>query len=256
MKATPMYMLISKSANHKTGKMAVSTSPHNTCPTSCPFKCNGCYAASGPIALWWKRCSESAESVDPQAAWKKFCKKVSCLDKGSILRHNQAGDLVPVDTDNPIEICAAAAADLAASCVFAGVRAYTYTHYPVLYGHGCHEKVVSSNRQVIEDMNDAGFVVNISANSPSHADAIMDSGLKAPVTTLVKSDTIGHNLKTPAGRPIVVCPAMWRKEMTCDKCKGCMNASRKTIIAFPSHGTCKKRCDAVIDQWELKHGNV
>lgn len=251
MKSTPMYLLIAKSKNKKTGRMAVSTSPRQTCPTSCPFRDNGCYASYGPLMIWWDRCSQSVD--DPAESWRSFCKSVSGLPYGTILRHNQAGDFVPRDRSNPIEIDAQAAGDLVAACHFGCVKGYTYTHYPVLYSENFPRKVVEKNRSLIEWMNQDGFVVNVSANSLSHADAILDSGLRAPVTALVKSGTIGRNFRTSKDRSVVICPAMWKEGMTCINCKGCMSANRRTIIAFPSHGTCRKRCDEVIDQWEGKN---
>ena len=42
-----------KSSNKKTGPMPVSTTSSETCPTTCPFKGNGCYAESGPLAFLW-----------------------------------------------------------------------------------------------------------------------------------------------------------------------------------------------------------
>ena len=44
-----------KSRNKKVGPVPVSTTSRNSCPTDCPFRDNGCYAALGPLALFWNK---------------------------------------------------------------------------------------------------------------------------------------------------------------------------------------------------------
>jgi hypothetical protein len=66
-----MFHLTLKSRNVKTGPIPVSTSTRKTCPDSCPFKNNGCYAESGPLAIHWKavtqgkRLTNIAHTDDP-----------------------------------------------------------------------------------------------------------------------------------------------------------------------------------------------
>jgi hypothetical protein len=48
---TLRFHLTRVSSNAKTGKIPVSTSSKATCPATCPFMGNGCYAASGPLAI-------------------------------------------------------------------------------------------------------------------------------------------------------------------------------------------------------------
>lgn len=50
-----MFALTEKSRNEKTGPIAVSTSTAKTCPTSCPLMGNGCYAAHGPLGMYWAK---------------------------------------------------------------------------------------------------------------------------------------------------------------------------------------------------------
>jgi hypothetical protein len=253
----PMYLLTKKSENHKTGLMAVSTSPKQTCSTACPFKDNGCYAATGPLALWWNRCSENTD--DPKASWKAFCAKISALPAGTVFRHNQAGDLVP-KAGSKHELDGKAAMLLASSCKEAEVSGFTYTHYPVLAAdcEGLSPKLrlkaIRNNRLVVEKMNRAGFTVNVSTNSLSHADAVIDSGIDAPVVVVLPGDVKAKSLKTPKGRKVLVCPQAWNKETTCSSCKICLHAGRKAIIGFPSHGCRKKRCDEVYKEHEVKYG--
>jgi hypothetical protein len=60
-----MYHLTLKSRNAKTGPIPVSTSARTTCPPSCLFNNgNGCYAASGPLALHWAKVSDGRAGTD------------------------------------------------------------------------------------------------------------------------------------------------------------------------------------------------
>ncbi|MEG0068146.1 MAG: hypothetical protein RR740_26515, partial [Pseudomonas sp.] len=48
------YHFTRVSGNAKTGPIPVTTTSADSCPPSCSFKGNGCYAESGPLALHWK----------------------------------------------------------------------------------------------------------------------------------------------------------------------------------------------------------
>ena len=84
-----MYYLNPKSKNRKTGTIPVSTTSAATCPPSCPFRNNGCYADSQPLAGRW------AEVTNGKRGGKlsEFVAQVSALKPGTFWRHNQAGDL-------------------------------------------------------------------------------------------------------------------------------------------------------------------
>jgi hypothetical protein len=254
MKDFPFFKLVPKSNNHKTGPMAVSTSHMGTCPEACAFRGRGCYADYGPIKMVWQACGRNTDNV--RGDWQNFLYDLSKLPARTIFRHNQAGDLV--GKDNSINF--AAVLRLALVCASAKLKAYTYTHYPVVStGTSADLRVINDNRKTIEEMNRTGITVNISANSPAHADMIVDSGIDAPVCVNLPSEVLKRavkmgikTLKTPKGRTIVICPAMLKEDMTCTKCMGCMSPTRRTIIGFPAHGTGCKRADAVIAEWEEK----
>jgi len=53
-----LYHITLKSNNKKTGPIIVITSSRNTCPETCPFKKNGCYADGGPLKLHWDKVSD------------------------------------------------------------------------------------------------------------------------------------------------------------------------------------------------------
>lgn len=81
----------------------------------------------------------------------------------------------------------------------------------------------------------AGFTINLSANDPEHADALADLGI-APVAVVLPADSPKRHLRTPAGRPIAVCPAQTHKGMTCAECQVCTRRDRVSVVGFIAHG--------------------
>lgn len=216
--------LTPKSKNRKVGKIPVSTTSADTCPDDCPFKKNGCYADGGPLAMHWAKVTDRQRGDTFQV----FLGKISALPKGQLWRHNQAGDLPGKDGMLDAEAC------FKLSEASIGKRGFTYTHYDVLNREG--------NALVIQDMVADGFVVNLSGNSLDHADKLADLDI-APVTTVLPSDQM-TNTVTPAGRKVVVCPAVTRDDVSCEDCQLCARL-RDVIVGFPAHGNGKKKADAV-----------
>jgi hypothetical protein len=84
-----MNYSLSISQNIKTGSMPVSMSTNKTCPSSCQFKNNGCYAKYGPLSWNWVKISNGLRG----SAWSDFIKQVRKIPSNTVWRHNQAGDL-------------------------------------------------------------------------------------------------------------------------------------------------------------------
>jgi hypothetical protein len=215
-----------KSRNKKTGPIPVSTTSEKTCPTACPFSLNGCYAETGPLAMFWRKVTEAKEGVQ----WREFLGMIRDLPAGILWRHNQAGDLpgdrVKLDADKVAQLARANA----------GKRGFTYTHYPP----SLH------NRRAIQAANQAGFVVNLSANNLGHADALADYDC-APVVCVLPDSVDGNatrTLETPMGRTVAVCPATYL-DTDCARCGLCARGDRKVIVGFPAHGTSKKKAAAI-----------
>ena len=220
-----MFHITPKSKNVKVGKMAVTTSTATTCPTSCPFKGNGCYADSGPLKLHWLKVTEGKRGDD----WSTFLDKIKDLPAGSKWRHNQAGDL-PGDTK---DLDSGKCADLAKANE--DKRGFTYTHYDVLENF--------QNAITVNIMNHLGFTVNVSANNLDHADQLCDLDI-APVATVLPIEQT-TNTVTPKGRKVVVCPATYKDEVSCADCMLCEKRDRKVIVGFPAHGTSKRKASAI-----------
>jgi len=200
-----------KSANVKTGPIPVSTTERDSCPTDCAMRAE-CYAASGPLALHWAAVSNGTRGT----TWGAFTQAIAALPDGQLWRHNQAGDLPQAGgTIDAVKLGQLVAANQ-------GKRGFTYSH---------HRDAASL--QWIKHANAWGFTVNLSANDLADADALADANC-GPVVVVVPSTTT-KNTVTPAGRPVVICPATQRDDVSCATCQLCQR-QRAAIVAFPAHG--------------------
>jgi hypothetical protein len=223
---TYQVALTLKSRNAKTGDIPVSTTSYETCPPACPLQKNGCYADTGPLALFWQKVTARKVGM----MWAEFAKQVAALPEGALWRHNQAGDLP--GSNGKIDDKALAALVIAN----AGKRGFTYTHYDVLKS--------AANRKAVANANEQGFTINLSANNLAHADKLAALNI-APVAVVLPSSIQGNvKVATPEGRKVVVCPATYRDDVSCKTCGLCAT-NRGAIIGFPVHGVQKKKANAV-----------
>lgn len=218
--------------------MPVMTSSRDTCPDACPFKTKGCYASTGPLALHWDKVDsgERGRSLD------EALKPIRRLNWGAFWRYGQAGDL-PGKGD---EIDADAVRQIAKANT--GKRAIVFTHKPP----------TPKNLNILREVRDQGLVINLSANSLSHADELAATGL--PVVVVLPT-TYGRNKdeslsdfrkrirtlprRTRSGRKIAICPATYH-DVSCTECGVCANGDRNdAVIGFPAHGTYKKHVSNV-----------
>jgi len=213
-----MYHLTLKSANAKTGPIPVSTSGDETCADDCAMR-DECYAATGPLALHWAKVSRGERGTD----WPTFVGAVGALPDDQLWRHNQAGDLPQRDGT----IDAAKLGQLVAANT--GRRGFTYSH---------HRDAASINW--IRHANAWGFTVNLSANDLADADALADHAAGPVVVVLPSTQTT--NTTTPKGRPVIVCPATQRADVSCATCQLCQR-QRTAIVGFPAHGTRRRVID-------------
>ncbi|CAB4126189.1 hypothetical protein UFOVP68_51 [uncultured Caudovirales phage] len=221
---TGTFHLTLKSRNAKTGPIPVSTSTADTCPTVCPFNSgNGCYAASGPLALHWRKVTDGRSG----ASYAALLDQIAALPDGQLWRHNQAGDLAGIGDALDVDALDA----LTAANV--GRRGFTYTHKPL---------TTAAERDAVARANANGFTVNLSGNDLAHADALADLAI-APVVVVLPADAT-QNTVTPAGRKVTVCPATIRDDISCVDCQLCARL-RDAIVGFPAHGTSKRKADAV-----------
>lgn len=147
----------------------------------------------------------------------ELTRRIQALPLGQIWRANVAGDL-PGEGET---VDAYALGQIVRAN--RGRRGFTYTH-----------KKSPEALKWARHATAWGFTVNLSADDAAEADALAATG--APVVCIVPTDTPKHTT-TPAGRPILVCPAQTTDGITCATCQMCQRADRRQIIGFRAHGT-------------------
>jgi len=212
------YHLSPSSKNSKTGNIAVSMSSKETCPDACPLKNGACYARFSFLGIHWSKLSKGKIGV----SFSEFIQSVKLIPRGKLFRLSQAGDLPginnDIDTKKLNELVSAAS----------HTRAFGYTHKPV--GEG-YEK----NREAIKKANEK-ITINLSADSVVEADELADLKIAPVVVTLHKDAPLTSF--TPKGRKIIVCPAQYKENTTCEKCQLCQK-KRAVIVGFRKHGSGK-----------------
>lgn len=207
------------SSNSKTGPIPVSTTSKASCPPDCGQR-DACYAASGPLAIHWDAVTRGARGTD----WPTFCARIDALPDGQLWRHDQAGDMPPDDTGktvDPVRLGQLVKANHKK-------RGFTYSHWKD-----------DASIAWFALSNAWGFTVNLSADTIAEADRLYGRG--SPVVVVVSSTTT-DNFLTPAGHRVVVCPATQRDDVSCSTCQLCQR-QRDAIVAFPAHGSSKRRID-------------
>ncbi len=221
----PNVHLTLVSSNRKTGKIPVTTTSAESCPSACPFKKNGCYADGGPLGMHWLKVTKRQRGEN----WRLFLGKIAGLPDGQFWRHNQAGDLPGFDNNIDGNLLRQL------TKANAGKRGFTYTHKPVLKN--------AKNRQLVQKANKAGFTVNLSANNLREADKLADLNI-GPVVCVLPVDHTG-NTETPKGRRVVQCPAtIDGKDASCESCQLCQK-QRSAIVGFPAHGASKRKAGEI-----------
>lgn len=213
-----------RSGNRKTGPIPVSMTDRASCPSSCSFHDRGCYAEYHLLRRHWDDVGRKGMT------WRSFCEEIARLPEGTLWRHNEAGDLPgkgdAIDVDALRQLVEANR----------GRRGFTFTHKPV---RGWGRGPGYDNARAVTDANEAGFVVNLSADSLEDADALADLGIAYTPIAVVLPEDAPVRLRTPAGRRVVVCPAQTEALLTCADCQLCAQPRRKSIIGFRAHGQYK-----------------
>jgi hypothetical protein len=203
--------------------MLVTTSPRSSCPLSCPLKGGDCYAEHGFLGgfIWSGLDKHYPGEVFGTGmrvyTFDQLLRVIWSLSPGEPWRHNQAGDLI---ADRAGNIDASMLRML--SRANRGKFGITYTHHDVINN--------DHNRRSIREAIAEGFIVNLSADDITEADAMADLNV-APIAVVVDSH-IRENFRTPKGRKVVICPARTRKGITCSTCKLCAR-QRDVIVGLP-----------------------
>jgi len=204
-----------RSHNRKLGPIPSTMTDRASCPPSCTFMGRGCYAETNLLGWHFRRVAMVG------MGWLEFCSAVRRFRRGMFWRHNVAGDLP--GKGEALDIHALALLVDANR----GRLGFTFTHKPLR---------TAAEREIVRAANEAGFTINLSADSLEDADSKLALGI-APVAVVLPNGTV-RSLRTPAGHKVVVCPAV-TAHLTCDACRLCAKPQRKAIIGFPAHGVSK-----------------
>lgn len=218
-----VYHLTKRSENRKTGSIAVTMSAKQTCPQTCVWKGKSCYAGLGVLNIHWTKVNKGKMGT----SFNEHVKEILGLPEGKLVRFNQAGDL----PGNGRRLFNQQTSTLLKSGSTNRKRAWAYTHY-----------LDDRSLTFFKTLRGSSYAtVNLSADSPSHADKLAKANL--PMVCLIpKLDKIQF---TPRGRRIVRCPAEHQNWTTCQSCGSgkplCWRKDRDYIIGFYPHGVGKKR---------------
>lgn len=203
--------------NNKTA-IPTTRSARSTCPDSCELRGKGCYAENFPMSIAWDKLNTSGLTYDD------LLDEISRLKRGTLWRHNDAGDLL--GRDGLIDFQALMGLVKANE----GRRGFTFTHY------GWRD-----NYAAITNANTGGFTINVSASSIGDAKAAYIDGL--PVAVIREQVKPVEDID---GIRYVVCPAQ-TKGWTCKDCGLCYQADREYVIVFRPHGVKKKSLIAMLN---------
>ena len=227
------------STNNKTGPIATLKTSMNTCPNTCAWKKDGCYAKYGPVTIHWRKLHDIGVSLI------EVCRQIKKLHRGQMLRLFEAGDC-PGNGKNHLN--KDACLQLAKAC--RRVVAFGYSHY----------HPTKHNLPIFQEMSE-NCTINLSANNLEQADEFVKTGM--PVASVVPKDS-PPSFYTEGGNRVVVCPFSQVKKnekgkIVSRKMRNCMNCGthkkgpmcnwkdRDFIVGFPPHGAGSKYLNAAMN---------
>ena len=220
------FHFVPKSGNKKTGFMPVTYNSRLSCPDSCIFKNNGCYANNHHIRLNW----DKVTSGERGGSFKELLNNIKALKPGTIWRACVAGD---IPSNNKGEISRTYIKGITEANQ--GLKGYTYTH---------NRLDIGENISLLKTANKQGFTVNISTESEAAADNAVLNNL--PTVIVVKSTEARRTWLTKNKNRILVCPAQ-TNGANCIDCQLCQHRPKNLIIAFKAHGNQARKIDKILD---------
>jgi hypothetical protein len=209
-----MVRVIENSKNRKHRGIPSTMTTAGTCPPSCSFYGRGCYAEFHHVGKHWSQVPKFGKT------WPQFLEWVARLPAGQLWRHNDAGDLPGQGESLDLQLLEG----LWIANHRAAARGFTFTH----------KKLDNpTKRRNVAVANAMGFTINLSAESLEQADELAALGV-APVAVVLPKNS-PRKLRTPAGRPVVICPAQTR-DMGCKECQICARPKRTAVVGFLAHG--------------------
>lgn len=217
-------IVVAKSANAKTGKIATTYAAQTTCPSDCPLKNHGCYAEGGMVGMHTRRLNSNAGGLSIEELAQMEADEIDKLNVKTPLRVHVVGDC---KTDAAAKLVSGAMERFKKR---SGQPAYTYTHAwrRVSRSSWGDASVLASceNAEQIKQAHSRGYAAAVVVDSFPSDKAYMLDDVK-----------------------VIPCPAQ-TKGKTCDACRLCMHSDKllhsKNTIAFSVHGSSSKKAAAAI----------
>lgn len=221
------YNITEVSGNQKTGPIITTRHPQASCPVTCPFLGNGCYAENFPLSKHWR------DDLTRGMTFETYIERLHRLidyrnrsGQSSMVRLVEAGDIGNGVELSPQAVHLAEAVSRASTVIW-------YSHY----------HPTPANLPVYRSILDR-VCINVSADSPAMADAYVSLGLPTVVVMPIGTPNVSY---TPEGRKIVACPAEKAGgRVTCQTCRLCGLKDRDYIIGFRAHGGRKKLVNQIV----------
>jgi hypothetical protein len=218
------------SRNSKTGNAAATYASQVTCPSSCPFKGNGCYAEAGPVAFTTRRLNQTATAHG-------YTAEEVTAQEAELIRDHASRRALPlrlhVVGDTPSIGAAQKLAD--ASLYYrrvSGSPVWTYTH-----------NWLDIPREAFGTIS-----VLASCESLEQAHEAHRAGY-APAIVVDQHPEDGRAYRA-GDLKVIPCPQQTRPDITCTDCKLCLDADRLhrngAVIAFAVHGSGKAKASKAL----------
>ncbi len=224
---TTGYNITERSSNQKTGPIITTRHPQASCPVTCPFLGNGCYAENFPLSKHWRNDLEKGLNFETYLdRLGVLIRYRNLTGQTSMIRIGEAGDIGNGVTISPSAVHLAEAVKQASTVIW-------YSHY----------HPTPANLPIYRSIL-ARVCINVSADNPTMADAYARLGFPTTVVLPIGTPNVSY---TPEGRKIVACPAEKANgRVTCLTCKLCGNKDRDYIIGFRAHGGRKKLVNRIV----------
>ncbi len=218
-------VVTARSANVKTGPMPVTYRTEATCPSSCPFLGEGCYAEARAFMI--ARQHGGTTTVD-EVVHKLGDRRADAR----FIRDRVSGDVLTPDGRVDMPYIRA----LAEIGRRTGLRVFGYTHAWTSF----------TRRQVAETAR-RGYVMNASCETRGDVERAVLLGMPAVIT----NDHVEDG-EVIAGLRVVTCPAQTHEGITCSSCGLCARPQRRSVVRFLTHGPRVKKARAAIERREAQ----
>lgn len=212
------------SDNSKIGKISMTATSQNSCPSECPLRNNGCYSEVGRANLVTSRLN-SSPVIDPIEIAKSEARDIRKLSGRRMLRLHVVGDCY---IDEGAKILAEAAAEHTAK---KGMPVFTYTH-----GH-------KTQRESWGGISVLRSCETFQQVEKAHADGF------ASAMVVEKHDS--HKAEKHGEFTFIPCPQQTGRVNNCAECKLCTKDkklhSSKSVITFAIHGARAKKVKEVLN---------